>query len=58
MSAEIATAGFDKSPFDWYVEESWLSDELWFAERQRIGSSPGFGAVWDETRAKRGLALT
>ncbi len=47
MSAEIATAGFDKSPLDWYVEESWLSDELIWAERQSIGSSQNFGAVWD-----------
>lgn len=47
MSAEIATAGFDKSPLDWYVEESWVTERLIWALRQMICSDPNFGAVWD-----------
>lgn len=50
MSAEIATAGFDKSPLDWYVEEQWVTERLIWAESQhylRTGVQPCFGHVWD-----------
>jgi hypothetical protein len=49
VSAEIASAGFDKSPLDWYVEESWVTERLIWAEDQRVKSVGyhSWGIVWD-----------
>lgn len=43
---EIASAGFDKSPRDWYVEPDWATGELIAAERE-IDGDASWGTVWD-----------
>jgi hypothetical protein len=44
--AEMATAGYDKSPNDWYVEQSWTTDVMIAAERE-IDGGDSWGTVWD-----------
>ena len=50
MSAELSTAGYAKSPFDWYVEEQWVTQALIEAADQHYldgGPSSSWERVWD-----------
>jgi hypothetical protein len=52
--AEMASAGYAKSPFDWYVEEEWVTEALIDAEasiarqcRPFGGHGRHWGIIWD-----------
>lgn len=45
--AEMATAGYDKSPFDWYVEPSFPIAQLIVHELMVTGCVTDWGTVWD-----------
>lgn len=44
--AEMGSAGFAKSPLDWYVEQPWVTEALIEAE-YGIDGSLSWGIVWD-----------
>lgn len=44
--AEMASAGYAKSPLDWYVEEHWVTEQLIEAELP-IDGDDTWGTVWD-----------
>ena len=55
--AEMATAGYDKSPFDWYVEPDWTTDVMIAAERA-IDGGDSWGKVWDPACGRGNLLRT
>lgn len=41
------SSGYEKSQFDWYVEQTWVTDALIAMERKAINGLGTWGTIWD-----------